>query len=281
MNLNFKPTKIPIYETRDAAGINYPYRVGTTNNLNHYKAIKNKVTFRVKKESCIVLFDNGRKEINSEYFLQIEYCKEILLKEEVKSFKEGFDKANIWADKYLNNSEYLNNCVKEIDIQRHLKTLEEEKVDNMDKAKSIKFPYFSKYSEKNIYEIMQTDLEHCIAYYAGNLSSNNFDFQSLGVSPLNYSSSMERKQSYNCIKYLLDVLHPDISKNLLSYFKDINLEDTKTITLKSGKYEGKNVFDVYEENPGYINWYLQSTSKTIYNIRTIKAMTLLKDHTEQ
>lgn len=277
MKLNFKPTKIPEYEILDAAGINYPNRIGTKDSSTHYKATKNKVTFRVKKNEYFKLVDNKTTITNEDYFLYIEYKKEILLKEEVKSFEDGFQKANNWATKHLNDEDYLNTLLWDIITERNSNRLKDEEVTTMEKAKSIKFPCFSKYSGKYIYDIMKTDLEHCIAYYVGNLSSNDFNFSSIGVNQLNYNLSTERNKSYNCIKFLLDTLHSNIANNLVSYFKDISIEDTKNIFFSSGKYEGKTIFDVYKENPNYIEWYLQNTNKNIYNVRIFNAISLLKE----
>lgn len=278
MELNFKPTKIPEYEKLDSAGVNYHNRVGTRDSSTHYKVTKNKVTFRVKKEDVFVKFlDNGQKELNENYYLYIEYLKEIILKEEVESFEVGFEKAEIWAEKYLNDFEYLNRLIWNIREKRYSKMLEEKKVDTLDKAKTVKFPSYSKYAGKYIYDVMQTDLEHCIAYYTGNLDSSEFNFSNIGVNQLNYNITLERTKSYNCIKYLLDKFYPHISKNLLSYFKDINIDDAKKITFRNGKYKDKTVYYVYKENQNYIEWYLQNTKKTIYNIRLITAITLIRE----
>ena len=276
MKLNFKPTKVPIYEIDDYAGINYPSKIGTRDSDVHYKATKNKVTFRVRKENMKAEFlDSGEVIIHEEYYLYIEYLKKIILRERVKSFNDGFNKANIWADKYLNDKEYLIELVSDIKRERCNKILEDEKVDTLDKAKTIKFPMFSKYSDKYIYDVMQKDLEHCIAYYAGNLNSKDFDFSSIDVAPLNYKESSERTKSYNCIKYLLDEFHPHISKDLLGYFKDINLSEAKEMTFSGGKYNNRKIDDIYKEDPSYIAWYLDNTKKTIYNIRLIKAIRLI------
>lgn len=276
MELNFKPAKVPEYEINDFAGINYPRRTGTRNSTVHYKATKNGVTFRVRKENISVeILDNGRGIIHEDHFLYIEYLKEVILREQVKSFDDGFNKAGIWADKYLNDTDYLRGLVLAIEEERNNKILEDEKVDTLDKAKTIKFPTFSKYSDKYIYDIMQKDLEHCIAYYAGNLNSKDFDFSSIDVAPLNYKESSERTKSYNCIKYLLDEFHPHISKNLLGYFKDVNLSEAKEMTFSGGKYNNRKIDDIYKEDPSYIAWYLDNTKKTIYNIRLIKAIRLI------
>ncbi|EGT4117179.1 hypothetical protein [Clostridioides difficile] len=278
MKLDFKPTKVPEFEIQDAAGINYLNRIGTKNSDTHYKITKNRVTFRVKKEDIFVKFlDNGKKELNEKYYLYIEYLKETILKEEVESFEIGFEKANIWADKHLSDFEYLNSLIWDIKEKRQSKILEEENVDTLEKAKTVKFPCFSKYSGEYIYDVMQTDLEHCVAYYAGNLNSKEFNFSSVGVNQLNYNPSSERTKSYNCIKYLLDTFYPHISKNLLAYFKDISLDDAKKIIFTSGKYKGKTAYDVYKENRSYLEWYLQNTKKTIYNIRMITAINLIKE----
>lgn len=277
MILNFKPTKVPKYEIVDSAGIRYPYRVGTTDSDTHYKVTKNKVTFRVKKEVYIKQTNDEKVIFDADYFLYIEYQKEIIVKEEVNSFEDGFLKANEWANNHLNDIQYLNSLVWEIREKKHYQVIEDEKVDTMQKAKSIKFPYFSKYSDKYIYDIIETDLGHCIAYYAGNLSTNDFDFSSIGVSQLNYSPSTERTKSYNCIKYLLDTLYPNISNDLESYFKDISIEDASNMLFLSGKYKGETLLNVYKENPSYIDWYLQNTSKTIYNVRMLNAMSLIKE----
>ncbi|HEK4562043.1 TPA: hypothetical protein SOK41_002149 [Clostridioides difficile] len=278
MNLNFKPTKIPIFNIENSAGANYPLRTGTRDSNTHYKATKNKVIFRIKKEDIFVKFlNNGGKELNEKYYLYIEYLKETILKEEVESFEKGFEKANIWADKYLNDFEYLNKLIWDIKEKRQFKMLEEEKVDTLEKAKTVKFPYFSKYAGEYIYDVMQTDLEHCIAYYAGNLNNREFDFLNIGVSQLNYNQSPERTKSYNCIKYLLNEFYPCIAQNLLAYFKDINIDDAKRITFKSGKYKDKTVYYVFKENQSYIEWFLQNTKKTIYNIRLITAITLIRE----
>lgn len=277
MNLNFKSTKIPIYDIENSAGISYPRRTGTRDSNTHYKATKNKVIFRVKKEDIFIRFlETGEKELNEKYYLYIEYLKEIILKEEVESFK-GFEKADIWAGKYLNNFEYLNKLIWDIKEKRQFKMLEEEKVDTLEKAKNIKFPCFSKYSGEYIYNVMQTDLEHCIAYYVGNLSNREFDFSNIGVSQLKYNQSPERTRSYNCIKYLLNEFYPHISRNLLAYFKYINIDDAKRITFKNGKYKDKTVYYVFKENRSYIEWFLQNTKKTIYNIRLITAITLIRE----
>ena len=276
MKLNFKPTKIPEYEITESAGIYYPYRTGTRNSTVHYKVTKNRVAFRVRKENISTeILNDGDKRIHEEYYLYIEYLKEIILRERVKSFEDGFNKAGIWADKYLNDKDYLRERISDIKKERYNKILEDERVDTLDKAKTIKFPMFSKYSDKYIYDVMQKDLEHCIAYYAGNLNSKDFDFSSIDVAPLNYKESSERTKSYNCIKYLLDEFHPHISKNLLGYFKDVNLSEAKEMTFSGGKYNNRKIDDIYKEDPSYIAWYLDNTKKTIYNIRLIKAIRLI------
>ena len=276
MKLNFKPTKVPEYEIRDFAGVNYSHRAGMRNSRAYYEVTKNKLTFRVRKENISIEFlDNDEGILHEDYYLYIEYLKEIILREKVKSFEDGFNKASIWADKYLYDSDYLIGLVSDIKEKRYNKILEDEKVDTLDKAKTIKFPAFSKYSDKYIYDIMQTDLEHCIAYYVGNLNSKDFDFSSIDVAPLNYKESSERTKSYNCIKYLLDEFHPHISKDLLGYFKDINLSEAKEMTFSGGKYNNRKIDDIYKEDPSYIAWYLDNTKKTIYNVRLIKAIRLI------
>lgn len=276
MELNFKPTKVPEYEIRDLAGINYPCRTGTRNSTAHYKVTKNKVTFRARKENISMeILDDGEAILHEDYYLYIEYLKEIILREKVKSFDDGFNKANVWADKYLYDSDYLNKLVSDIKEERYNKILEDEKVDTLDKAKTIKFPTFSKYSDKYIYDMMQKDLEHCVAYYAGNLNSKEFDFSSIDVYPLNYKESSERTKSYNCIKYLLDEFHPRIAKDLLGYFKDVTLSEAKEMTFSGGKYNNRRIDDIYKEDPSYIAWYLDNTKKTIYNVRLMRAIRLI------
>lgn len=269
MQLNFKPTKVPIYEIEDAAGIRYPHRVGTRDSRDHCKVTKKGVTFRVKR---------GVKEGREIYYLDIEYLKECIFEDQAESFEDGFKKAEIWADSYLNDREYLNKLVFDIREERRIQQLNEERVDTMEKARTIKIPYYSKYQGEYIYDIMQTDLDYCVAYYVGNLSFTEFDFSELQVSPLWYETSSERTTAYNCIKYLLNELHPNIAKDLLGYFKNMTLEEAKEITLKSGKYKDKKLETIYAENSGYIDWYLGNVEKTIYNIRLLTAMDLIKKH---
>ncbi|CZS03852.1 hypothetical protein CDFC105_81599 [Clostridioides difficile] len=39
MNLNFKSTKIPIYDIENSAGISYPRRTGTRDSNTHYMSL--------------------------------------------------------------------------------------------------------------------------------------------------------------------------------------------------------------------------------------------------
>lgn len=241
-----------------------------------YSVIENEVEFRVYSTNISKGTSNdGREIVGTGYRLNIKYQGKYLVSETVRSFEEGFNIANMWATRYLYKPQCLKDLVRESKENIYVKHLECERVDDMKSAKSIKFPSHSKYSGKNIYECMCKDLEHCVVYYVGNLSEEEFDFNALGVSKLNYKESSQRAISYNCIEFLLKNLWPQIYGDLLGYFTDLNENDMDTTRFPNGKYKHETLDKVNDIDSGYVQWYYHNATRNIYNIRLINAIDTL------
>ena len=271
MQLNFKPTKVPVYEKGDSAGIPDWWRVGTKDSEDHYKARKDSIIFRVKRE-----YYGGKNR----HTLYIEHLKINVVKEPVASFEDGFDKANEWAEKHLKDEESLEKFLRDNARKAKEQRLKEGAIKTLEEAKTIKFPYYpghsKKYEDELIYEVMQKDLNYCVSYYAQNTDDyREFIYMNvLYPKPIDYSSTTLK--ICNAIKCLLDNLHPAIAKDVEGYFKKISLDEAKSVVFTSGKYRGETLEEVYTKNPGYIEWYLGNVDTTIHNLRLINAMRLLR-----
>lgn len=277
VKLNFQKAKVNLYKTeKDENGVERTYITGESELDRVYVVIENEVEFRIIKQYLFGGFsESGEQLLIDDYSFYIKYEKETIFSKKVESFEDGFEVANEWARKHLYDSQYLSEMVRKAKEIKYLKRLEDEKVDNMSKAKSMKFPACSKYEGKNIYYTMQGDLDHCVAYYVGNLNEDEFDFKALGVKKLNYRPSSKRTASYNCIKYLLQTQYPYIYNDLLGFFTNVKIGDIHNRRFPNGKYKGKTIYNVNLIDPSYVRWYYNNMEKTIYNVRLMNTIALL------
>lgn len=239
----------------------------------YYTVTENGVEFKVYStyvsKTCV---DDSEDDICIGYRLNIVYKGVYLMSLTVSCFEEGFELANMWATRYLYKPQCLEDLIREDKEHIYIKHEECEIVDDMKTAKSIVFPPNCKYSGYNIYDRMCKDLEHCVIYYVGNLSEEDFEFDELGVSKLNYRESSQRVISYNCIEFLLKNLWPQVYGDLLGYFIDVNEDDMDTTRFPNEKYKHKTLDEVYDIDLGYVRWYYNNAERNIYNIRLINIM---------